>query len=102
MLRISIALASVALITGAAHASTTTEVTTDLEFDRALLTTEAGAADVLASLEDQARAVCTIDRYGIPKITVDTACADDLVAQAVEQIADETLSSTFAGTIGTF
>lgn len=102
MIRIATALVAATLVSSAAFASTEDDVVANLSFDRTLLVSELGAAEVLASLEIQARAYCQVGVAGLRTITVDTDCANDIVAQAVEKIADETLSKTFAGTINTF
>lgn len=98
MFRISTALVAATLLAGVANSDPAGEFTAQLEFDASLLTSEAGAADVLASLEDQAEHLCEV---GSVYTWIDRDCVADVVDQAVEKIANANLTETYAGTIGT-
>ena len=68
-----------------AHAEGT-PITVELEYDSALISTEAGAKDVLRSLRLQAKEACT---YQVPVTGMsdfDRACRNDLVEKAIGQI----------------
>ncbi|MEO0465490.1 MAG: UrcA family protein [Pseudomonadota bacterium] len=102
MFRISSALVASMLMANLACANESGKFTAEIEYDPALLTSEAGAAQVLASLEEQADDLCLVDVIYVSRPIVDRECAKSLVAQSVEKIADAKLSDTYAGTINTF
>jgi len=61
-------------------------VTASLAYDSALLSSEAGAKIVLASLRKQATEVCAYRKPVTGSVSFDRACRDDLVEKAITQI----------------
>ncbi len=86
----------------AAFADSSQEITVVLEYDSSLLASEAGAAQVLASLESQADRACLRERALIVTERIDEACASDLVAKAVAGIqSNEADAAPLAGIFAT-
>ena len=96
MKRVSSILFALSLIGGAAYAEEYTPVTAELTFDKTLLESEAGAADVMADLEKQARAHCRKVSLVSVGLTVDEVCAQDILFQAVSQIGHTNLNAQYA------
>ena len=71
----------------AANAEQQTPVTVNIEFDHALLASDAGAETVLDSIREQARDACRAPggKFGRAAIT-DFSCADDVMAKATVKI----------------
>ncbi|MEO1100824.1 MAG: UrcA family protein [Pseudomonadota bacterium] len=78
--------AGVVALAPAAFADSSKEITVSLEYDSSLLSSEAGAAQVLASLESQVDRACLRERSLIVTERIDEACATDLLAKAVAEI----------------
>lgn len=78
--------AGVVALAPAAFADSSKEITVTLEYDASLLSSEAGAAQVLASLESQADRACLRERALLVTERIDEVCATDLVAKAVAEI----------------
>lgn len=70
----------------AAFADSSKEITVALEYDSSLLSSDAGAAQVLASLEAQADRACLRSRTLLVTERIDEACATDVVAKAIAEI----------------
>lgn len=70
----------------AALADSSKEITVAFEYDSSLLSHDAGAAKVLASLEAQADRACLRSRSFLVSERIDEACATDLVAKAIAEI----------------
>ena len=84
------AAALAALVPCAASAETLTPITVQIEFDHALLVSDAGAEVVLADMRHQARKACTTpgSKFGRGPV-VDRSCADDVLAKAAMKIIQE-------------
>lgn len=95
--RISSFLFAMSIFGGVAHAETDYKaVSATLTYDEAALATEAGAAEVLASLELQAERACRKVSLVTIGLAVDEVCAEDLMYQAVGSIANRNLSMQYA------
>lgn len=82
----SIILAVAMAITPVAAAESLKEVTLKMDYDPALLTSEAGAETLVSELKREARKLCSQRLPAIGSVYVDTNCADTLVKAAVQQI----------------
>lgn len=76
-----------------------TSVTLDLTYDRAMLTTEAGAKSVLDYVTEQAEEACAYDRPITGAPTVDAACRDEVIEQAIAKIRED---AEIEGTAATY
>ncbi|WP_158085558.1 UrcA family protein [Henriciella aquimarina] len=81
---------------GMAQADDLTEVNAELTFDKSKLATEAGAAEVLADLENQARTHCRKVSMVTVGLSVDEVCAKDMMVQAVDMIGNANLTAQYA------
>ena len=81
---------------GLAMADDYRPVTASITFDEAMLDTEAGAASVLANLENQAEAACRVVSLVSVGLTVDDVCAQDILVQAVGTIGHPNLAAEYA------
>lgn len=82
----SMILAAAMVLTPVAAAESLKEVTLTMDYDPALLTSDAGAESIISELKREARKVCSQRLPAIGSIYVDTTCADSLVKAAVQQI----------------
>lgn len=72
----------------------------DIAYNGDLLATEEGTATVLASVEEQAEAACTVTLPYTGTSTVDEDCVADVTAKAIAKIAEvegRELPTDFAG-----
>ncbi|MEM7767385.1 MAG: UrcA family protein [Pseudomonadota bacterium] len=81
-------------LVGAAHADKT--VTANIEYDQAMLQTEAGAAEVLTSISRQAIQECRSVSLVSSGFHRDEVCELDLIHRAVEAIDARQLASVYA------
>lgn len=87
MLKVSsMILAAAMMVTPVAAAESLKEVTLKMNYDPALLTSEAGAETLVSDLKREARKVCSQRIPALGSVYVDTNCADTLVKAAVQQI----------------
>ena len=95
--RVSSILFALALFNGLASASAEsfTEVSATLTYDKELLD-GASASQVLASLEEQSLESCRKVSMTSISLVVDEVCANDVLFQAVEQIAHPDLTAAYA------
>jgi len=94
---VSSILFALSIFGGVAHADTVySEVSATFTYDKTLLASEDGAAKVLANIETQAERACRKVSAVSLGLTVDKVCAQDLVFQAVDQIANSNLSAQYA------
>ena len=84
------AAALAACVPFAASAEQVKPITVSIEFDHALLGSDAGAEKVIADIREQARTACTSrsSKYGHAP-TVDRSCADDVMSKAAVKILQE-------------
>lgn len=82
----SMILAAAMVLTPVAAAESLKEVTLKMNYDPALLTSEAGAETIVSDLKREARKVCSHRVPALSTVVVDNACADALVKAAVQQI----------------
>lgn len=82
----SMILAAAMVLTPIAAAESLKEVTLKMDYDPALLTSEAGAETIVSDLKREARKVCSQRVPAVGAVYVDTDCADALVKAAVQQI----------------
>ncbi len=75
-----------AMIPLAAQAGPLTPITVSIQYDKAMLATDEGASDVLASIKDQATAACTSPAQFGRAASVDKKCRDDIMAKATYSI----------------
>ncbi|GGB70734.1 MULTISPECIES: UrcA family protein [Henriciella] len=94
--RVSSILFALSIFGGVAHAEEFTEVNATLTFDTTLLDSQEGATEVLASLEKQAAANCRKVSGVSIGLVVDEVCAQDILFQAVNQIADPELTAAYS------
>lgn len=86
-------LAAVALLSPIALAERAKPVTLTHVYDRALVSSEDGAAELLADLTRAAKRVCTSRAPLVSMTYTDKACAETLVVAAVKQIQLETAAA---------
>lgn len=79
-------LAAAMVLTPVAVAGPVKEVTLKMDYDPALLSTDAGVETLVSDLETKARKVCSQRIPAIGSIYVDTECSANLVKAAVQQI----------------
>lgn len=91
------AMACAVALAPAALAETGDWITVELEYDAAQLSTPEGAADVIDSLETQARRACTRSHAIKPTNRVDEVCADDLTAKGIAAIKAKQPGAALAG-----
>ena len=79
-------IAAAAAFTAPFTQADTNPITVGMTYDAALLQSEDGAKEVLASLEEQATEACSYDSpiLGTPK--VDATCRDELVKKSIDAI----------------
>ena len=95
--RISSFLFAMSIFGGVAHAESEYKaVSATLTYDEAALATEAGAVEVLESLELQAERACRKVSLVTIGLAVDEVCAEDLMYQAVDSIGNRNLSMQYA------
>ena len=82
----SMILAAAMVLTPVAAAESLKEVTLKMDYDPALLTSEAGVETLVSELKREARKVCSQRLPAIGSVYVDADCADTLVKAAVTQI----------------
>jgi UrcA family protein len=82
----SMILAAAMAVTPVAAAESLKEVTLKMDYDPALLTSEAGAETLVSELKREARKVCSQRLPAVGSMVVDADCADALVKAAVTQI----------------
>ena len=78
--------AAAMLLAPMASAGETTPITVDIAYDKAMLATEAGAAEVLKSIKSQAKAACTTYSASASGFYTDSKCTKSVVASAVSKI----------------
>ena len=79
-------IAAIAALTAPFAHADSSPITVGMTYDSALLQTEDGAREVLASLEAQAVEACTYASpiLGTPKL--DSTCRDELITKSVDEI----------------
>lgn len=82
----SMILAAAMVLAPVAAAESLKEVTLTMDYDPALLTTEAGVETLVSDLESKARKLCSQRVPAIGAIYVDDTCSASLVKAAVQQI----------------
>ncbi len=96
MKRVSSILFALSIFGGAAYADDYKQIDATLTYNKELLTTEAGAAEVLDGLESQAKRLCRSVSMVTVGLTVDKVCAQDILFQAVESISSPELTAQYA------
>ena len=87
MLKVSSMIVAAAMVlTPVAAADSLKEVTLKMDYDPALLTSDAGAETLVSELKREARKVCSQRLPAIGSMYVDSECANSLVKAAVQQI----------------
>ena len=89
----SMILAAAMALTPVAAAESLKEVTLKMDYDPALLTTEAGVDTLVSELESKARKLCSQRVPALGSIYVDADCSASLVKAAVQQIHADQASS---------
>lgn len=82
----SMILAAAMALTPVAAADSLKEVTLKMDYDPALLTTEAGVETLVSDLQSKARKLCSQRVPALGSIYVDADCSATLVKAAVQQI----------------
>lgn len=85
----SMILAAAMIVTPLASAGTVKEVTLQMNYDPALLSSEEGAAQVVKSLKREARKLCSHRMPATGSLVIDSECKADLTRAAVQQIQAE-------------
>lgn len=89
MLKFSAPMIAIALAVAPTAAANTTEISVELEYDSTLLATEAGAEEVISSLNLQARTACTYRSSVTFVQQVDRSCVKSLLSNAATEIIAE-------------
>jgi len=93
----SVAGVSVLAITLVGGAQAQTDLTVEVSYDKAALTTEAGADAVLKSISRQAIQNCRSVSLVSSGFFRDEACELEVIRKAVQEIGAETLAEAYAG-----
>ncbi len=96
MFRKLTALAAAATICAAATADDLSTVEAEFTYEIAKLESASGAAQVMASLETQARKACEVVYLSGMARRTDLVCASDMLFQAVTAIASPALHAEYA------
>ncbi|MEZ5998632.1 MAG: UrcA family protein [Hyphomonas sp.] len=99
-LALTAALASSLFLAAPASAEVQRQLQVDVQYDASALGTATGAETVLESLQEQASDACRYAKplAGAPR--VDSDCASEIVARAVGQIGDASLTRAYEARFG--
>jgi len=89
MLKFSAPIIALALAVAPTAVADTTEVAVELEYDSAMLVTEAGAEEVISSLKSQAKDACAYRSSITFTSKIDRSCVKSVVAEAATEILAE-------------